>query len=381
MFEDTFRGWCDLVLPGTSYLERDGTTVNLEGRLQRQRRAVIAPVPGRARVDREARRALRRRALAARVDRLRRDLRRAATAASRSATSPSRRRCRSASSRAEPLPNPRRREAGGRRGAAARHLPAAVLRGGGGAHARARVPCGRPARSTSRPTTPRARDRRRRHRHGQLERHVARAARTDRARPAPGLARIPRDDAAGLHEHRRGERSDARARALVDLADQVRRDDQPRHGRVRLHDVARAQGARPDAAPLRPEPRRPVRPAAADRRPDQARAQGGVLPGLVARDPVHRRADHLVRDRARRVRRHPLGHRLDDPRLLHPRRARERADLADPDLRARLDRHLRLHRRRLGLRLEVLDPRLDAHVRSARLLRGLARAVACSASC
>jgi predicted molibdopterin-dependent oxidoreductase YjgC len=45
MFEETFRGWCDLVLPGTSYLERDGTTVNLEGRLQRQRRAVIAPAP------------------------------------------------------------------------------------------------------------------------------------------------------------------------------------------------------------------------------------------------------------------------------------------------------------------------------------------------
>jgi NADH dehydrogenase/NADH:ubiquinone oxidoreductase subunit G len=45
MFEDTFRGWCDLVLPGTGYLERDGTTVNLESRLQRQRRAVIAPCP------------------------------------------------------------------------------------------------------------------------------------------------------------------------------------------------------------------------------------------------------------------------------------------------------------------------------------------------
>jgi predicted molibdopterin-dependent oxidoreductase YjgC len=45
MFEDTFRGWCDLVLPGTSYLERDGTTVNLEGRLQRQRRTVIPPCP------------------------------------------------------------------------------------------------------------------------------------------------------------------------------------------------------------------------------------------------------------------------------------------------------------------------------------------------
>src|SRR5205807_9897125 len=45
MFEDSFRGVADLVLPGTSYLERDGTTVNLEGRLQRQRRAVIAPCP------------------------------------------------------------------------------------------------------------------------------------------------------------------------------------------------------------------------------------------------------------------------------------------------------------------------------------------------
>jgi NADH dehydrogenase/NADH:ubiquinone oxidoreductase subunit G len=45
MFESSFRGFADLVLPGTSYLERDGTTVNLEGRLQRQRRAVLAPCP------------------------------------------------------------------------------------------------------------------------------------------------------------------------------------------------------------------------------------------------------------------------------------------------------------------------------------------------
>ncbi|MEI8104657.1 MAG: 2Fe-2S iron-sulfur cluster-binding protein [Actinomycetes bacterium] len=45
LFEESFRGLCDLVLPGTSYLERDGATVNLEGRLQRQRRAVIAPCP------------------------------------------------------------------------------------------------------------------------------------------------------------------------------------------------------------------------------------------------------------------------------------------------------------------------------------------------
>ena len=35
----------DLLLPGTSYLEREGTYVNLEGRLQRLRRAVLPPAP------------------------------------------------------------------------------------------------------------------------------------------------------------------------------------------------------------------------------------------------------------------------------------------------------------------------------------------------
>jgi NADH-quinone oxidoreductase subunit G len=45
MFADPVRGWADLVLPGTGYLERDGTMVNLEGRPQRLRRAVIPPAP------------------------------------------------------------------------------------------------------------------------------------------------------------------------------------------------------------------------------------------------------------------------------------------------------------------------------------------------
>jgi NADH-quinone oxidoreductase subunit G len=45
MFADPARGWVDLVLPGTSYLERDGTVVNLEGRAQRMRRTVIPPAP------------------------------------------------------------------------------------------------------------------------------------------------------------------------------------------------------------------------------------------------------------------------------------------------------------------------------------------------
>jgi NADH-quinone oxidoreductase subunit G len=45
MFHGLAAGWADLVLPGTSYLERDGTYVNLEGRVQRLRRAVIPPAP------------------------------------------------------------------------------------------------------------------------------------------------------------------------------------------------------------------------------------------------------------------------------------------------------------------------------------------------
>jgi NADH-quinone oxidoreductase subunit G len=45
MFQALAVGWADLVLPGTSYLERDGTYVNLEGRLQRLRRAIIPPSP------------------------------------------------------------------------------------------------------------------------------------------------------------------------------------------------------------------------------------------------------------------------------------------------------------------------------------------------
>jgi NADH-quinone oxidoreductase subunit G len=45
MFQGLAVGWADLVLPATSYLERDGTLMNLEGRLQRLRRTVIPPCP------------------------------------------------------------------------------------------------------------------------------------------------------------------------------------------------------------------------------------------------------------------------------------------------------------------------------------------------
>jgi predicted molibdopterin-dependent oxidoreductase YjgC len=45
MFQSEVTGWSHLVLPGTSYLERDGTFVNLEGRPQRLRRAVVPEFP------------------------------------------------------------------------------------------------------------------------------------------------------------------------------------------------------------------------------------------------------------------------------------------------------------------------------------------------
>ena len=45
MFHELAGGWADLILPATGALERDGTTLNLEGRLQRLRRAVLPPCP------------------------------------------------------------------------------------------------------------------------------------------------------------------------------------------------------------------------------------------------------------------------------------------------------------------------------------------------
>ena len=45
MFQSEVTSWSHVVLPGTSYLEREGTFVNLEGRLQRLRRAVVPAWP------------------------------------------------------------------------------------------------------------------------------------------------------------------------------------------------------------------------------------------------------------------------------------------------------------------------------------------------
>ena len=45
MFHGLAAGWADLILPATAALERDGTSLNLEGRLQRLRRTVLPPCP------------------------------------------------------------------------------------------------------------------------------------------------------------------------------------------------------------------------------------------------------------------------------------------------------------------------------------------------
>ena len=160
----------------------------------------------------------------------------------------------------------------------------------------------------------------------------------------------------------------------MDRPDQGARDRQPRHGRVRLPDLGRAEAARPHAPALRAEPRRAVRAPPADRRPHEAARQGELLSGRRDRRPLPRRAARSRVHGARRVQRHPVRRHLGDRRLHGDRRRRGRADLADPHLRPRRDGDLRVRRRRLGERVEVLAPRLDADLRAARLLRGLARA-------
>jgi NADH-quinone oxidoreductase subunit G len=45
MFQSEVTSWSHVVLPGTSYLEREGTFVNVEGRAQRLRRAVVPAWP------------------------------------------------------------------------------------------------------------------------------------------------------------------------------------------------------------------------------------------------------------------------------------------------------------------------------------------------
>ena len=161
----------------------------------------------------------------------------------------------------------------------------------------------------------------------------------------------------------------------MDQRDQGAHLHQPPADLDGVPDALRAEAARPDAAALRPEPRRPEGHPPALRRPDQDGAQGGVRADGGDRHPLPDGARVLGVHRARRLQRHPVGRGLADLALPRERRGHGRADLADPDLRARLARDLRLHHRRLGLRVEVLAARLDADLRADGLVRGLAGAV------
>ena len=126
---------------------------------------------------------------------------------------------------------------------------------------------------------------------------------------------------------------------------------QPRHGRVRVHDLARAQGcsAACSSATARTAP---ARSGCCSRSPTcQARPQGGFFPAR-ARSTLPYIAAPVARVRSPRSLAFAVipfgpGWTVDGYHINGV--GRERPDLADPDLRARLDRHLRLHRRRLGV--------------------------------
>ena len=100
----------------------------------------------------------------------------------------------------------------------------------------------------------------------------------------------------------------------------------------------RAKAARAHAAALRPEPRRAERPPPAVRGPDQDGAQGGVRAGRGDRHALPAGAGLRSLHRAHRLQRDPLGRGLGHLALPRERRDRRRADLPDPDLRARLAR-------------------------------------------
>ncbi len=348
MFSESVRGWTHVVLPGTSYLERDGTMVNLEGREQRLRKA--SEPPGRADLDWIAE-------LAARFG---------VTLEPFEPGDKSSQGAEAAVVTAEALKPP-----------VAPKLRLTRYRALFSGSAVERVP----QLQFQRPEA------------------VIELSPEDAQKRSIGAgdtvtvlangtsvelrARINRRLVAGRRARSRGARPrPARPRRGAAVSFQWRRPPHrgvPRHqhppARVRVHDAARAEAPRPHAAPLRAEPRGLGGPPAADRRPAEARPQGGVLPAQGGGDPVHRRAGVLGLHCAARVQRHPVRRGLGDPRLRDQRRRRDRRHRPHHHLRARLDRRLRLHRRRLGVRVEVLAARVDADVRAARLVRGLAVAL------
>ena len=224
MYGGLAAGWADLILPGTSYLEREGTFVNLEGRLQRLRRTVTPPCPDElewisqlaARFDvdgRAVRRGRLRRGVGARLRRplLRRGRR--ARAAARLSRRPGAGRARGASgTRAE----------GEARRDPARRVQAALLRRRRRAGDRAPVPAAAArARALGRGRAA-TQDRDRRPRHGRLERQRDHPAGPRQPALAPG-DRARRDRARGRIRRRRRNREGCGGDGVTSLTSLTRR--------------------------------------------------------------------------------------------------------------------------------------------------------------
>ena len=312
--------------------------MNLEGRLQRLRRAVIPPCPDELAWIAKLAERFGVTALAACASGLRRALGALLRRPRLHRRSASARRCPSElpRSRCPQPPTPAKRRGQGH-GPSPDHLPAALLGPGRRTRVRAPVPAARSGGRALGRGRSEARRRARRRRQRPLQRHLGRASRAReqdarrrrrpsgrRACPGPRHARGGRDmsrasraacaslgAASGGGGGRLAGREPTPARgpherALVDRPDQGGRDHQPAARHVRVHDLGRAEAARPHAAALRAQPGRPVRAPPADRRPRQADPQGELLPADRRRAPLHRSAGDLGRHRPGGVRRHPL---------------------------------------------------------------------------
>ena len=260
MYKRGLATWADVVIPATSYLERDGTVLNLEGRLQRQRRTVIPPATDETAVVAELGRRLGVAIPGSPIELFEQLSERLYGGLVFDDVSET----------AE-LPPPAARAGGARsptgRGDRDRRDRGRPARSSAtGRCSRARSSSASPSCSSSAPSREIALAPRDATARGiatgdpvlvQHERHVGRAARAHRAR-ARARARAPRGGALPRPGPlRRGDPAIApfdeepHERALVDRRHQGARHRQPRDGRVRLHDVAGAQAARPHAAPLR----------------------------------------------------------------------------------------------------------------------------------
>ena len=303
MFHELALGWADVVLPATAMLERDGTLMNLEGRLQRLRRAVAPPVPDElawisklaARFEIE---------LSPHAPILFEEVARRMFAGVDLPTI------------GERAPLPRRAPwiapdagagaCGGPAGAVGRRGRRAPPRQSCGCCATGRSSPGRrwSASASSSSSGPRRKPPCRRTTPSGAGSPRARRSRCARTAPPSSCARgstggsspascgspkstrasCPRSSRWSRHERSRRRHG----RGMVDQPDQVLRGHQPGDGHVRLPDARRAEGDGADAAPLRAEPGGAEGPPAADRRSPQAAEQGELPSDRRRRRALHR---------------------------------------------------------------------------------------------